>query len=669
MFRHRLAPRMRLRFAFVVVVAIAIWAVAAAPTPAAVHTFGTVTPGGSYGCPAQNRKYGNKYTLTETGSVTKITAYMKGNGGTPGTQIFRTMIYAADGAGGAPGTLLATSATATVDSAAAPGEVDFPISPAVSLPAGDYWIAQQSGGTSAKACLAGDAVGTNDFNTDTFSDGPSATWGAVNQDSNTWTLYATYDTAAPTDTTAPTITGSRTPNANANGWNNSDVTVSFDCQDEAGGSGVASVSGPTTVSTEGADQSVTGTCTDNAGNSAEATVSGISIDKTNPSASATPSPGANGNGWNNTDVTVTFGCTDSGGSGVDTVTSLATLSAEGANQSATGTCSDKAGNSDSATASGINIDKTNPQISAGTPSPAANGNGWNNTDVSVTFDCSDPGGSGVEAATDVQTVSTEGAGQSATGTCTDLAGNTASATKNGINIDKTKPSVSASPSPAPNANGWNNTDVTVTYDCTDGGSGVDSAPAADTLSAEGANQSATGTCTDKAGNSASATASGINIDKTKPSITPGSPSPAPNGNGWNNTNVSVTFGCSDVGGSGVVSASDVQTVSSEGSNLSATGTCTDKAGNSNSASVGGINIDKTNPSITAGSPSPGPNGNGWNNTNVSVTFGCSDVGGSGVVSATDVKTVSSEGTNQSATGTCTDKAGNSNSASVGGINI
>ena len=62
-----------------------------------------------------------------------------------------------------------------------------------------------------------------------------------------------------------------------------------------------------------------------------------------------------------------------------------------------------------------------------------------------------------------------------------------------IKRDATPPSVSATPSPAPNSNGWNNTDVTVTYTGSDAMSGLDSCEAADVLSSEGAGQNASGT--------------------------------------------------------------------------------------------------------------------------------------------------------------------------------
>ena len=81
------------------------------------------------------------------------------------------------------------------------------------------------------------------------------------------------------DPNAPIITATATPAANANGWHNTDVTVSFDCQDAT--SGVATCSDPVVVSTEGANQTITGTATDHAGNSASSSVT-VNLDKTAP---------------------------------------------------------------------------------------------------------------------------------------------------------------------------------------------------------------------------------------------------------------------------------------------------------------------------------------------------------------------------------------------------
>jgi hypothetical protein len=73
--------------------------------------------------------------------------------------------------------------------------------------------------------------------------------------------------------------------------------------------------------------------------------------------------------------------------------------------------------------------------------------------------------------------------------------------------------------PAPNGDGWNKDAVTLTWSCTDAGSSVVDATVTKTLNTEGASQSATGTCEDSAGNTASDTQSGINIDLTAPGIT------------------------------------------------------------------------------------------------------------------------------------------------------
>src|SRR3989442_1055536 len=332
---------------------------------------------------------------------------------------------------------------------------------------------------------------------------------------------------------------SRDPEANASGWNNSDVTVSFSCA-ETGSvqSGIATdtVAGAI-VSGEGAGQSVTnsGDCIDNAGNAASlAMVGGINVDNTSPMISGSRHPEAIANGWNNSDVAVSFSCGETGAvqSGIasDTVAG-GTVNGEGSDQSLTnsGACSDKAGNvASSATVGGINIDKTSPHI-GGSRDPEANANGWNNSDVTVSFSCTDSGSvqSGIAADTLAgATVSGEGAGQSvvSSGDCVDNAGNAASAAAvGGINIDKTSPVISGSHDPAANANGWNNSDVAVSFSCTDSGSvqsgiATDTLPGA-TLNREGAGQSVSnsGDCVDNAGNAASAaTVGGINIDKTSP---------------------------------------------------------------------------------------------------------------------------------------------------------
>lgn len=76
------------------------------------------------------------------------------------------------------------------------------------------------------------------------------------------------------------------------------------------------------------------------------------------------------------------------------------------------------------------------------------------------------------------------------------------------------------PVPAPNANGWNNTSVTVPFTASDTGAGVASTNPASPLvfSAEGAAVSGIVAATDRAGNSASSTSPAVKIDETAPVI-------------------------------------------------------------------------------------------------------------------------------------------------------
>jgi hypothetical protein len=238
-------------------------------------------------------------------------------------------------------------------------------------------------------------------------------------------------------------------------------------------------------------------------------------------------------------------------------------------------------------------------------------------------------------------------------------------------VDQTAPSISGSAAPSPNGAGWNNTNVTVSFTCSDATSTISTCTSPITLSSDGAGQSASGSAADKAGNTASTTVSGINIDKTAPTIHFDGASPGPNGNGWNNSDVTLGWSCTD-GGSGEVDASVEKVISSEGENQSATGMCSDKAGNEASSTDGDVNIDKTAPTISA-SRTPAANGNGWNNTDVTVHFSCGDPVSGGTASGVDTcpadVTLTGEGANQSVTRTVYDKAGNFASATKGDINI
>ena len=60
--------------------------------------------------------------------------------------------------------------------------------------------------------------------------------------------------------------------------------------------------------------------------------------------------------------------------------------------------------------------------------------------------------------------------------------------------------------------------MTVTWTCSDSGSGAVAGTINQTLGSDGANQAATGACTDLAGNTVSDTQTGIDIDQTPPTL-------------------------------------------------------------------------------------------------------------------------------------------------------
>ena len=365
---------------------------------------------------------------------------------------------------------------------------------------------------------------------------------------------------------------------------------------------------------------------------------------------------------------LTWDCTDDL-SGPEEASVTQTLANEGADQEATGTCTDLAGNQSSDTQTDIDIDLTDPQITFTGRTPA-NPNGWNAGDVVLTWSCSDAL-SGVVAATITQTVSAEGEDQSATATCEDLAGNTDSDTQTGISIDRTAPGIAFDhQSPAANLAGWNTTDVDLTWNCTDALSGAASATVTETITGQGTGLSATGTCTDLAGNTASDTHGGVKIDRTAPGITFAGQDPDANLNGWNDGTVTLSWSCTD-DLSGAIDAIVTHDLTDEGDHQSATGTCEDEAGNTASSTDGDVRIDLTDPVIT-GTRNPDPNGNGWNDEPVDVSFTCTDD-----LSGVDVDTVagaavSSDGAGQSVTNTgeCIDAAGNTAApATVDDINV
>ncbi len=90
----------------------------------------------------------------------------------------------------------------------------------------------------------------------------------------------------------------------------------------------------------------------------------------------------------------------------------------------------------------------------------------------------------------------------------------------------------------------------------------------------------------------------VPVDTTKPTIA-GAPTAPPNSHGWYGGPVIVRFTCAD-SQSGVATCEPDRTLSSDGTGQSVTGQAVDGVGNTDTATVGGINIDTTPPTIERG---------------------------------------------------------------------
>jgi hypothetical protein len=254
-------------------------------------------------------------------------------------------------------------------------------------------------------------------------------------------------------------------------------------------------------------------------------------DPTAPTISYTLDPnGPNGaNDWYTSDLTLTWLVSDPQSPNSLQKTGCVDQSITADQTSVTYSCSaTSAGGSAGPVSVSIKRDASKPTIGHTLSPSEANANGWFNADVTVSFSCDDAT-SGIDTClADGESGNSktlgEGGNQSVSGTATDLAGNSQSDIASGINIDETAPTIGHTLSPTtPNANGWFNTDVTVTFACDDALSGVtsctvDGDSGNSKVLGEGADQAVSATATDAAGNTTADSVAGVDIDETAPLV-------------------------------------------------------------------------------------------------------------------------------------------------------
>jgi hypothetical protein len=520
------------------------------------------------------------------------------------------------------------------------------------------WSATDAGsGVASGPTPATDSVNSN---TASITKSSSATDRLGNEGSGSVTIKL--------DKTDPSVGASRSPQPNANGWNNGAVTVSVTCSDALSGIKSCTGNGTTVVSAEAANQSVEATAVDVADNSASTTVGPINIDKTAPALNGAVTGGTLGDhGWYTSNVTIHWTGSDAL-SGIDPATAPAdnAIAGEGQALKATASVRDRAGNQTVAESPTVKIDKTAPNTDATAV------DAWNNVDVTVELAANDAlsgvatthyrvDGGGVQAGTQVS-LSAEGV-HSLEYWSVDQAGNAESHKSVDVRIDKSSPTIAHQLTPDANANGWFKNDVDVHFICSDALSGIKSCGPDRVISTEGADRDASGVAVDNAGNNALDPAT-VSLDRTAPTIKASVDRPA-NDNGWYADDVIVSFACGDAL-SGVDSCPGAKTLG-EGKDQSASATVADAAGNTAADGVTGIDVDETAPALSGHATTD--SANGWYRSNVTVAWTCSDAlsGLDGDCPADS--TVEGEGSNLSVTASAKDRAGNVANRSVDGVRI
>jgi hypothetical protein len=301
----------------------------------------------------------------------------------------------------------------------------------------------------------------------------------------------------------------------------------------------------------------------------------------------------------------------------------------------------------------VAADTTPPVVTPNVTGTQGNNN-WYTSNVSVTWTVSDP---------DTTVTSTTGCGPSSvtsdtagvTFTCQATSGGGTSSQSVTIKRDATAPNVTLSFGRTPDHNGWYTSPVTISANGTDGMSGIASCGSSTYSGPDDASASVSRSCSDDAGNSASASGT-LKYDATGPTANLSVTAGTAGSNGWYTSNVTVhTSGTDAV--SGPVTCTGDQSQTTETSGHVFNGSCTNDAGVSTNAAPLNVKLDKTAPTAVALAVTAGTLGaNGWYTSEVTLqTSGSEDMSTPLTCTADQHQTTESIGTTFN--GSCTNDAG------------
>jgi hypothetical protein len=146
----------------------------------------------------QSANLKNVYKITpgESGSITKMSGYVSGQGPGVGDQVIKAVVYA--DSSGVPGALLAVSDEITITDGAAFAWRDFTIS--CNMTSGvPIWFGYHGGATNEGSQLKAFSGAGVRYNSDSYADGPSNPFGTSSSAStiSAYSLYATYTPTTP----------------------------------------------------------------------------------------------------------------------------------------------------------------------------------------------------------------------------------------------------------------------------------------------------------------------------------------------------------------------------------------------------------------------------------------------------------------------------------------
>jgi hypothetical protein len=461
----------------------------------------------------------------------------------------------------------------------------------------------------------------------------------------------------PVDTTPPVITPVITGTLGNDGWYRGNVTLTWNVVDpESSFEYPGTTCGMRSITTD--TTGVTYTCTTtSAGGVASRSVT-IKRDTAAPTLSfGAAFPAADANGWHRGPVSIPFTTSDAT-SGVSSTSSPnpVVISEQGTGLTRQVIVTDRAGNSATFTTAAFKIDLSAPVIQH-TVNGIPGNNGWYRGNVQVNWLVTDPQSPYTTSGCAATTVTTDTTG--VTFTCSATSGGGTLSSSVTVKRDATPPTlVFAAPSPAPNAQGWNGGPVSIGFTMADATSGLAGASRDSPLlfNIDGTGMQLDVVVVDQAGNEASFVSPAVNIDGSAP-VLQALVTGAAGSNGWYRGDVQVQWSIDDLPGIESVVGCDGGDVTADTAGVTFDCTAT-SAGGTTSSSVT-IKRDATPPQLGYGSPSPVPNANGWNKTNVSIPFTTFDaLSGVASTSTPSPLVLSTEGADVTGEVVVTDQAGN-----------